>query len=81
VIFFDGKDIGPIIFLVVRGDRILYHIFGRDRGYDIIYTKKGYVRCLVFQIKFCIHQQLIIRLDRQYKQNTSVFLIHSVQPN
>jgi hypothetical protein len=40
VIFFDGKDIGPIIFLVVRGDRILYHIFGRDRGYDIIYTKK-----------------------------------------
>jgi hypothetical protein len=43
VIFFDGKDIGNNIlsfFLVVIGDRILYHIFGRDRGYDIISSKK-----------------------------------------
>jgi hypothetical protein len=25
---------------------ILYHFFGRDRGYDIISSKKGYVQCL-----------------------------------
>jgi hypothetical protein len=27
---------------------ILYHFVGRDRGYDIISSKKGYVQCLVF---------------------------------
>jgi transcriptional regulator CtsR len=25
---------------------VLYHFFGRDRGYDIISSKKGYVQCL-----------------------------------
>jgi hypothetical protein len=25
---------------------IIYHFFGRDRGYDIISSKKGYVQCL-----------------------------------
>jgi hypothetical protein len=25
---------------------IFYHFFGRDRGYDIISSKKGYVQCL-----------------------------------
>jgi hypothetical protein len=28
---------------------ILYHFFGRDRGYDIISSKKGYVQCLKFK--------------------------------
>jgi hypothetical protein len=27
---------------------ILYHFFGRDRGYDIKSSKKGYVQCLIF---------------------------------
>jgi hypothetical protein len=27
---------------------ILYHFFGRDRGYGIISSKKGYVQCLLF---------------------------------
>jgi hypothetical protein len=29
---------------------ILYHFFGRDRGYDIISSKKGYVQCLVISV-------------------------------
>jgi hypothetical protein len=40
---FEGKDIGYNIisfFLAVIEDMILYHFFGRDRGYDIISSKK-----------------------------------------